>query len=41
MINDRGPFTKGVEIDLSKKAFDLITDDTKKGKLKVSLEIIP
>lgn len=41
VINDRGPFTKGLEIDLSKKAFDLITDDPKKGKLKVSLEIIP
>ena len=41
VINDRGPFTKGLEIDLSKKAFDLITDDPQKGKLKVSLEIIP
>lgn len=41
VINDSGPFTKGLEIDLSKKAFDLITDDPKKGKLKVSLEIIP
>ena len=39
-INDRGPFTKGREIDLSKKAFMEITDDKKKGLLTVSIEII-
>ncbi|HLV50352.1 MAG TPA: septal ring lytic transglycosylase RlpA family protein [Flavobacterium sp.] len=39
-INDRGPFTKGFEIDLSKKAFDQITHDPKAGKIKVKLEII-
>jgi len=40
VINDRGPFTKGLDIDLSRKAFMSITDDPKKGKIKVSLEII-
>lgn len=40
-INDRGPFSKLYEIDLSRKAFDKICDDPKKGKVKVSLEIIP
>lgn len=39
-INDRGPFTKGLEIDLSRKAFMKITDDSKKGKLKVSIKIL-
>lgn len=39
-INDRGPFTKGLEIDLSKKAFDEISHDPKAGKLKVKLEIL-
>lgn len=38
-INDRGPFTKGFEIDLSKKAFMQITDNKNKGKLRVLLEI--
>ena len=40
IINDRGPFTKGREIDLSKKAFMDITDDPKKGLLKVDIEIV-
>jgi len=40
IINDRGPFTKGREIDLSKKAFMDITDDPKSGLLKVDIEII-
>lgn len=39
-INDRGPFTKGREIDLSKKAFMDITDDPKKGLLDVDIEIV-
>jgi len=40
LINDRGPFANGFEIDLSKKAFMKITDDPKKGKLKVSVQSI-
>lgn len=40
IVNDRGPFTKGLEIDLSRKAFMKITDDSKKGKLKVSIKIL-
>ena len=40
IINDRGPFTKGREIDLSKKAFMDIADDPKSGLLKVDIEII-
>jgi len=39
-VNDRGPFTKGLEIDLSKKAFHEISHDPKAGKLKVRLEIL-
>lgn len=39
-VNDRGPFTKGREIDLSKKAFMDITDDKSKGLLKVDIEIV-
>lgn len=39
-INDRGPFSKGLEIDLSKKAFDEISHDKHAGKLKVKLELI-
>lgn len=39
-INDRGPFTNGLEIDLSKKAFNAISHDKKAGKLKVKLELI-
>ena len=40
VINDRGPFSKGLEIDLSKKAFMSITDDTNKGKIKVSIQLL-
>lgn len=40
IINDRGPFTKGLEIDLSKKAFDAISHDKKAGKLHVKLELM-
>lgn len=39
-VNDRGPFSKGLEIDLSKKAFDEISHDRNAGKLMVKLEII-
>ena len=39
-INDRGPFTKGREIDLSKKAFDEISDKSTHGELKVNIEIL-
>lgn len=39
-VNDRGPFAKGLEIDLSKKAFDEISHDAKAGKLEVRLEIL-
>ena len=39
-VNDRGPFTKGRDIDLSKKAFMEITDHKNKGLLDVKIEII-
>lgn len=39
-INDRGPFTKGREIDLSKKAFFEISDKTTHGTLNVNIEIL-
>ncbi|HSD13403.1 MAG TPA: septal ring lytic transglycosylase RlpA family protein [Flavobacterium sp.] len=39
-INDRGPFTKGREIDLSKKAFMKITDKKSHGELKVKIEVL-
>lgn len=38
-INDRGPFSAGKDIDLTKKAFMDITDNKNHGQLKVSLEI--
>lgn len=38
-INDRGPFSGGYEIDLSKKAFKKI-EDIRKGKTKVNLYIL-
>lgn len=38
-VNDRGPFTKGYDIDLSKKAFMEISDNKNHGKLVVTLEI--
>lgn len=39
-INDRGPFTRGREIDLSKKAFMEITDNKNHGTLSVKIEIL-
>lgn len=38
-VNDRGPFTRGYDIDLSKKAFMEISEHKKQGKLTVTLEI--
>lgn len=40
IVNDRGPFVKGREIDLTKKAFMEITDSSKKGSLNVIIEIL-
>ena len=39
-INDRGPFTKGREIDLTKKAFMEIAKNKQRGGLVVNLEIV-
>ncbi len=39
-INDRGPFVKGREIDLSKKAFMEIATSTKQGTMRVTIEKI-
>lgn len=39
-INDRGPFSKGREIDLSKKAFMEISDKKTHGELTVKIEIL-
>lgn len=39
VINDRGPFSGGFDIDLTKKAYDQIVTKGLKGKLKVILEI--
>ena len=39
-INDRGPFTKGKELDLSRKAFMDITDNPNKGNLQVNIEVV-
>ena len=39
-INDRGPFSKGREIDLSKKAFFEISDKSSHGTLNVNIEIL-
>jgi len=39
-INDRGPFVRGREIDLSKKAFMDISHSTRRGELQVKLEIV-
>jgi rare lipoprotein A len=39
-VIDRGPFVKGREIDLSKKAFMDITSNNKSGALYVKIEII-
>lgn len=40
VVNDRGPFTKGRELDLSKAAFLEITRDVKYGLLRATIEII-
>lgn len=39
-INDRGPFVKGREIDLSKKAFMKISDSKKEGLLNVDIKVL-
>ncbi|GIM50791.1 septal ring lytic transglycosylase RlpA family protein [Capnocytophaga stomatis] len=39
-VNDRGPVKKTREIDLTRRAFMDITDDTKKGELLVDIEIV-
>lgn len=39
-VNDRGPFSKKLEIDLTKKAFMDITSSKKSGTFKVKIEII-
>jgi peptidoglycan lytic transglycosylase len=39
-INDRGPFTKGREIDLTKKAFMEIAKNKQRGGLIVNLELV-
>lgn len=39
-ISDRGPFTKGREIDLTRKAFMDIAANKNAGNLKVTIEII-
>ena len=39
-VNDRGPFVKGREIDLSKKAFMQIAKNKLKGHLLVNIEIL-
>jgi len=39
VVNDRGPFGGGRDVDLSKKAFMEITDNKNHGEMKVSLEI--
>ncbi|MBF6608081.1 MAG: septal ring lytic transglycosylase RlpA family protein [Flavobacterium sp.] len=39
-VTDRGPFTKGREIDLSKKAFMDIARNKNRGALQVTIEII-
>jgi rare lipoprotein A len=40
VVNDRGPFIKGREIDLSKKAYMSIATNLNSGVIKVNLEII-
>ena len=39
-VNDRGPFIKSRDIDLSKEAFMKITDSKSHGSLTVTIEII-
>ena len=40
IINDRGPWKRGRELDISKKAFMEITDNKDKGILDVMIEIL-
>ena len=40
VINDRGPFTKGREIDLSKRAFQDIALHHGYGSIKVTIELV-
>ncbi len=40
VINDRGPWKRGRELDVSKKAFMEITDNKDKGILVVMIEIL-
>lgn len=40
VVNDRGPYAKGREIDLSRKAFMSIATNKSSGILKVTLEIL-
>lgn len=40
-INDRGPFTKGRQLDLSKKAFMELAKNKNHGTLKVKVEVLP
>jgi rare lipoprotein A len=39
-VNDRGPFTKGREIDLSRKAYKTIAVSNMSGYMKVKIEVI-
>jgi len=39
VVNDRGPFSGGRDIDLSKKAFMQITDNKNHGEIKVTIEV--
>jgi len=39
-VNDRGPFTKGREIDLSKRAFHDIVQHKGHGSMKVTIELV-
>ena len=39
-VNDRGPFTKEKELDLSRKAFMDITENPNKGNLQVNIEVV-
>lgn len=39
-VNDRGPFIKSRDIDLSKEAFMQITDNKNHGTITVTIEII-
>lgn len=40
-VNDRGPFKRNRELDLSKKAFMQITDNKNHGTLRVKILVLP